>query len=214
MMLFLIHIIINTMNRFLIISFLFYGTFLFAQQDSTTSLTKYFDDKAWQRNKAIKTDLSEMLLGNLSFILDQEIGEGFGLEAGIGLVNSPLMKPIMTPLSIESLEYNKNLKMGYSFLLEPKRCYFGLYSLYFGVPLNFYLYPGQATYFKVCGVLGKQSVYCNKLILDISAGIGLGFEHSIDGKSYIYNPSFLIPYKMKPHSNITYKLSVKVGYKL
>jgi hypothetical protein len=183
-----------------------------AQMSKSSELDSLFNMENWRPERVLKTDLADMLLGNYCLIYEQESKSFITWEIGVGLLTNHFFQaPLRMPfISFEKIPVYTHYNLGYSLLLTPKLNGGCIFCGYLSLPLRFYHYLGQVTYFETDLFLGRQRLFFDKLIIDFAAGPGIGFEKSLDGVSYISSPD--------PHLangfNLMLRVDLKVGFRL
>ena len=203
------------------ILFIFLLSNSYSQNDS---IAKYLDDKGLSSYKnIIKTDVSQIMQGNIQLIWEHDISGYWRLESGIGLLTSNFYNPLLNLLYRDGNElFNKNglesVKMnpGLSLYISPRQSYIKYPSYYTSANFLFNYYFNQLLIGEVSITFGKEINLSKKCILDINAGIGMDTHWSFDG--YYYSHKFIIlngkslshPNSMSP----IFPLSIKLGYRL
>ena len=193
----------------------------YSQNDS---IAKYLDDNGRSSYKnIIKTDVSQIMQGNIQLIWEHDISGYWRLETGIGLLTSNFYKPLFNALYRDGNDlFNKNglesIKMnpGLSLYISPRQSYIKYPSYYASANFLFNYYFNQLLIGEVSITFGKEINLSKKCILDINAGIGLDTHWSFDG--YYYSHKFMILNgKSLSHPNnmsLIFPLSIKLGYRL
>lgn len=194
-------------------SILIFLTLLSNAQQS--QISEFLDDGG--RSKAsdiIKTDIPEYFKANIPLIWEHRFSNFLAIQTGIGLLTNDFLPPSYTPkYSVADRKMFEHLKGGYSILISPVFYKAGFESYHLELPFKFHHYLGQALSYEFDCIAGFQWFLTRRIALDIDVGVGIGFEHSLDGVSYIYDPTinnidlyggegirFIIP------------LSIKLGY--
>lgn len=181
----------------------------------TTGIKQYLDDGGrTEANTIIKTDISQILDANIPLILERKFGKFIAVQAGAGLLTHNFFKPIIKPI-IKNADLYPGLGGGYSLYLQPLIYFGGFESLHFGIPLKFRKHGSQVKTFEWNVVLGYQWFLNRHLALDLEAGVGVNYETSIDGVSYVYNDDIInksLGDGFK--SRIKFPLALKIGYVL
>jgi hypothetical protein len=205
----------------LAILFLFLLPNTYSQNDS---ILKYLDDSGRSSYKnIIKTDIAQIIQGNIQLIWEHDISGYWRLETGMGLLTSSFHKPLLNALYRDGNElFNNNgletVKMnpGLSLYISPRQSYIADPSFYSSANFLFNYYFNQLLVAEVSITLGKEINLSKKCILDINAGIGVDTHWSFDG--YYYSHKFMILNgKSLSHPNnlsLIFPLSIKLGYRL
>ncbi|MDR0230940.1 MAG: hypothetical protein LBI82_02340 [Dysgonamonadaceae bacterium] len=216
---------------FLIFLVIFSSSVIAQDVNQTNSIAQYLDDGG--RAKAtniLKTDPVLIYQGTVPFIWEHLFSRNFSLEMGAGVVLPFYNRPLIYggDLGQNSL---KSPRLGGSLHLSPKilnafsQKLFsnqgnGFEAYYVSFPLSLRIYPGQLVLFDGGLALGKQWMFDNRLTIDISAGIALTCQFSIDKKSYVFNAEdrYDYPENLGLEGSypdilyLTFPISVKIGY--
>jgi len=205
----------------LFVLLLFFVTNIYSQQDS---ISEYLNDGGLSNYKnIIKTDITQILQGNIQLIWEHDISGMFRIESGIGLLTSTFHKPILNALYRDGQElfYDEGLeetKMnpGLSLYVSPRLSIIKFPSFYSSCNLNLNYYFNQLLVGEVSFTFGNEINLSRKIILDINAGIGVDTHWSFD--SYYYSHKFMIfNGRDLDHPNtISFfiPLNIKLGYRL
>jgi len=192
--------------------FLFGNILCYSQMNN---INQFLDDGGrTEATDIIKTDFSEILQANIPIIWEHKFTKFFALQGGVGLLTHSFLKPLIRPLATTTSLYPE-LEGGYSLYVQPVYYYDGFESLHVGIPVRYRHHGSQASSFEVTMGIGKQWFFGRHFALDLETGIGLNFEYSLDGKSYIYNTDiFIKDIGNQFRSRIVIPISIKLGYVL
>jgi len=209
------------LKTILFILFIFLLSNTYSQNDS---IAKYLDDNGLSSYKnIIKTDVSQIMQGNIQLIWEHDISGYWRLESGIGLLTSNFYNPLLKVLYRDGNElFNKNglesVKMnpGLSLYISPRHSYIKYPSYYTSANFLFNCYFNQLLIAEASITFGKEINLSKKCILDINVGIGMDTHWSLDG--YYYSHKFMILNgKSLSHPNnmsLIFPLSIKLGYRI
>lgn len=164
---------------------------LYAQE---SEILKYLDDGGISRAKnLIKIEPLKLYEGNLQLNYERYIAENWSLEVGAGVLlnyyNQPIPWNWLAKVEDEDCTLN-NPNTGLSLMVAP-RFYAAEWSesFYFSIPLNYKFYPKQMHLIDCTVTFGWQKIFDNGILIDLSAGLGMKFQNSIDKKTYIFDAS-------------------------
>ena len=179
------------------------------------NINKFLDDGGrTEATDIIKTDFSEILQANLPIIWEHKFTTYFALQGGVGLLTHSFFKPLIRPLATTT-SLNPDLKGGYSLYFQPVYYSNGFESFHIGLPVRYRRHGSQASSFEVIIGIGKQWFLGRHVALDLETGVGMNYEYSLDGKSYIYNTDIFIKNLGNQfRSRIVVPISIKLGYVL
>lgn len=179
------------------------------------NINQFLDDGGrTEATDIVKTDFSEILQGNIPIIWEHKFTDYFALQGGIGLLTHSFSKPLIRPLTTVTSLY-PDLKGGFSLYVQPLYYLSGFESYHVGLPIRYRRHGSQASSFEFTVGLGKQWFFGRHFSLDFESGIGMNYEYSLDGKSYIYNTDiFIKDIGGKFRSRIVVPISFKLGYVL
>lgn len=180
----------------------------------SNDIAVYLDDNGRSTTKnIIKTDLTDFLQANIPIIWEHRFNDFFALQTGFGLLTNSFFSPVYTPKYSVSYSMYDELNSGLSLHLSPVIYTHGFESLHFGIPFNLHFYTGQALSYNFSFTVGKQWFVSRRIAIDIETGIGLEFEKSLDGSSYIYDPDINNIDKYGGEGlRLLIPLSIKLGY--
>jgi len=205
----------------LTILFTFLLSSIYSQNDS---ISKYLDDNGRSSyQNIIKTDVSQIMQGNIQLIWEHDISGYWRLESGIGVLTSNLYKPLLYALYRDGKDiFNKNglesIKMnpGVSLYISPRQSLIKYPSYYTSANFLFNYYFNQLLIAEASITFGKEINLSEKFILDINAGIGIDTHWSLDG--YYYSHKFMILNgKSLSHPNnmsFIFPINIKLGYRI
>lgn len=178
-------------------------------------IKEYLDDGGrTEANTIIKTDLSEMLDANIPLILEHRFNRIVSVQGGVGILTHSFFKPVIKPV-FKDADLYPGIRGGYSLYLQPLFYVDGFESFHLGVPLKFRKHGSQVKTFEWDIVFGRQWFLNRHLAIDLEVGIGLNYESSIDGVSYVYNDDILNKSLGASFSSrMKFPLSLKIGYVL
>lgn len=177
-------------------------------------ISQYLDDNGrTEVSNIIKTDVTEILEGNIPIILDHKFNNFLALQGGVGLLTHSFFKPVIPPILADSKLY-PDIKGGYSLYLQPVLYLGSFESLHMGIPLKYRRHGNQASSFEWNVIFGYQWFRTRHLSFDLSVGVGVNYEHTLDNKSYIYSSSLVDKYTLGSSSRIKFPVSFTVGYVL
>jgi hypothetical protein len=198
----------------IVFTLLFISLLNFAQQKSISEL---MDDGGRSTSKdIIKTDLSEFLKANIPIIWEHRFNDNLGFQAGVGLLTNGFFQPVIRPgNTFDDYTYNEQLKNGFSLQLTPMFFYDGFESTRFGFPFKYHSFPGQVVSYEVDVAFGKQWFLTRNIAVSVDLALGLNYEKTLDGKSFIFDNSITNADIFGGEGlRLVFPLSVKIGYVL
>ncbi|MDD4991323.1 MAG: hypothetical protein PHR83_03730 [Paludibacter sp.] len=199
------------MKKVLFILFLFFTVNCFSQ---TKNIEQYLDDGGRTASSdIIKMDISQFFLANIPLIWEHRFGEHFSLQSGVGLLTHSSFRPLITPLFAQDPLYAQ-LMGGYSLFLQPTYYSDGFESFHIGVSIKYRKHGNQVSSHEYSFNFGKQWFLGRHLSVDLETGLGLNYERSLDGTSYIYIKDITNNDMTGFNSRIVFPISLKIGYVL
>lgn len=199
------------MKRTILFLFFSISTAGFSQ---TNNIEQFLDDGGRTASTdIIKTDVSEILQANIPIIWEHRFTNNIALQAGIGLLTHSFARPLITPFNSDGPLY-AGLKGGYSLYFQPVYYLDGFESFHVGASFRIRNHSTQASSFEWGIAFGKQWFIGRHISFDIETGVGLNFEKSIDGTSYIYIKDITDSNMTDFNSRFVVPLSFKIGYVL
>lgn len=202
----------------LLVGIFLLSTVMFAQK-------KYVVNRDFKpTNNFVRISPTSIYQGDVAIYYERLLTEVFSLEAGVGVLLSYYNdEPINQLLGKADKTFDKP-KTGFSAFLSPKVYMDDVDEYYFALPIKTRFYPGQITLIDAAISTGKQWVWDNGLVINVSVGIGIGYQHSLDDKTYIFKADQRIHYEQGPglpilddeypdKIRIIVPLSLKIGYK-
>ena len=199
-------------RKITLLALLFVTLSNYAQQ---SSISGYLDDGGRSIAKdIIKTDLPEYFKANIPIIWEHRFNDWMAVQLGVGLLTNSFFRPIYTPrYSVDDNTMYAGLNGGYSLLISPVFYKNGFESLHMELPFKYHHYFGKAVSYEFNCTIGKQWFLSRRIALDIDLGVGICFEKSLDGTSYIYDPEINNTDKFGGEGiRLIFPLSVKLGY--
>lgn len=172
-------------QHILIVLIIMNTSIIWAQQNNISDLMN--DGGLSTTTDIIKTDVYEYLKGNIPIIWEHRFSDNFAIEGGLGLLTNNFMQPVLKYDILKRPMY-KDLKGGLSLHFASSYYSNGFESLHFGFEYNYHNYTSQVETNEISFNFGKQWFLSRRLAFDISLGLGLNFETSIDGRSYVFKP--------------------------
>jgi hypothetical protein len=196
-----------------LLSLLLFGNILCYSQ--MNNINKFLDDGGrTEATDIIKTDFSEILQANVPVIWEHKFTKYFAMQGGVGLLTHSFLKPLIRPLATTT-SLNPDLKGGFSLYFQPVLYSNGFESYHIGLPVRYRQHGSQASSFEVTIGIGKQWFLGRHFALDLETGVGMNYEYSLDGKSYIYNTDIFIKNLGNQfRSRVVVPISIKLGYVL
>lgn len=208
------------MHKRYIFLFLLLAFKLHAQQDS---IAYYLNDKGLSRfDKVFKTDLSQLLKGNLMCIVEKDISGNLRLEYGGGLLTGFLVDPLLDPMYRQETdvfdESFTKVKMnpGISLYVSPRYTDVKFPNFYSASNLMLKYHIGQLFVIDASLTLGYEYNISPKWVLDVSTGIGVDMLMSSDNCYYVHkNRLYTIKTFTAMNALAGYiPLSIKLGYRI
>lgn len=199
------------MREKITILFLLISATTFSQQNNISQFLN--DGGRTEASDIVMTDFGEFIQANIPIIWEHRFGDHFAINGGIGLLTQPYFKPMFTPLTVENPIYS-DLNGGFSFSSEAKYYYEGFESKHFGFKYRYRKYGSQASSQEYGFMFGRQWLFGRHFSLDLSTGICLNFEQSLDGKSYIYIKDILLTSGADMNMRLVIPISIRAGYVL
>ena len=164
----------------------------------------YFDDAGISKSKnIIKTDIISLIHGDFPIIYERAVTDKIGIETGIGIL-LPYYVHDFLPLIFNGAPAFTNSKFGYRVSFNTK--FYSDTSLekkYIEVLLKLRHFENLILIDHSIG-FGKQIIIKDRLAFDVSLGIDLRFQESLDDNTYLYN-------KLSPLTLI-FPLIIELGY--
>jgi len=207
----------------LILSILFISL-LSNSYSQNDSIAKYLDDNGRSSYKnIIKTDISQIMQGNIQLIWEHDVSGNFRVESGIGFLTGVFYKPLINPLYHDGKELvNKNglesVKMnpGISLYISPRQSSIKFPMFYASTNFLFNCYFNQLIIAEATITLGKEINLSKKCILDINTGLGIDTHWSLDGYYYSHKLMIFNGRSISNHNTLSLliPLSIKLGYRI
>ncbi|MDH6355212.1 hypothetical protein M2132_001549 [Dysgonomonas sp. PH5-45] len=197
---------------------LLFSSVAFAQK-KTSGIDQYLDDGGFSNAKLLgKVNLTSIYQGDLHLSMEYLVSKEFSVEAGAGVLlgyynDDPLNNFIDT--GDDSL---KNPKMGFSLSAVLKYYKDGMDFFYISIPGRARFIPGQIQLYEVSFAPGKQWVWDNRLLLDVSIGLGIQHQKSMDSKSYAFHAEERMSHSESSYESFPTKnrliipIAIKLGY--
>lgn len=178
------------------------------------TISNYIDDGGRSTTKnLIKIDLPEYLRSNISIIWEHRFNSALSLQTGVGALINGLIRPIYIPrYNVNDKTMNENLNNGFSLIIAPTFYKEGFESFHLELPFKYHYYFGQAVSYEFNCTVGRQWFLSRRISLDIDLGIGIGFEKSLDGISYIYDSEINNVNYASSGMRLIFPFSIKFGY--
>lgn len=193
---------------------------LSAQQDSIA----YFlnDHGLSSYKKVVKTDLSQILKGNLMCLLEKDISGNMRMEYGVGLLTAALAEPVFNRLYRQGKNWfdegftSVKMKPGFSLYVSPRYVDIKFPWIYASSNLLVEYYIGQLLVTDLSFTLGYEFNLSKKLVLDVSTGIGVDLLISSDGYYYVHKHRLFNGKNADIHNTLSYHfpLNIKLGYRI
>jgi hypothetical protein len=207
------------MNMRWLVPVLFFFPFVLAAQEKTeSSIDQYLDDGGISTAKNfLKINLISVYQGDLGVSLERRLSKDFAIEVGAGVLLPYFNDYFIYPETNGSTFYKPNV--GGSLLLEGRIV---MDPLIFCVPLRVRFYPYQLRLFDVSANLAIPWVWNNGFLIDLSIGIGLQFQKSLNEKTYLFDANSLVNYdsagiqsdNVYPEAaRLIFPVSLKIGYR-
>lgn len=205
---------------YVILVFLLMMPRLNAQQDS---IAYYLNDSGLSSfKKVVKTDLTQILKGNLMLMVEKDISGNMRLEYGVGLLTSALINPPLARLYRQGTDFSDEtftkvkMKPGLSLYGSPR--YTNIKFSWFYVSTNFLAeyYIGQLFVTDLSCTIGYEFNLSKKMVLDVSTGYGFEMLTSTDDYYYAHVHSLFKIKSFDAKNTISFyiPLSVKLGYRI
>lgn len=178
-------------------------------------IAHYMDDNGRSSAKdIIKTNLSSFFVAHIPLIWEHRFNYTLSLQSGFGILTNQFFKPVYTPTySVDDVKMDKSLQGGYSFLLAPAFYAKGFESFHLELPFTYRHYNKKAVAYDIYCTVGRQWFLTSKIALDIDVGVGVSFEKSLNGVSYIYDPEINSEHKSGGEGiRMVIPLALKIGY--
>lgn len=200
------------MKKIYLVLLFSFSCFIIANSQ-TDSVKEYLDDGGrFEARNSVKFDLGKLTESNLMFSYEHRFSSIFSLETGVGFLCYEYYKPRIKPLTAISTIYNK-LNNGYCFQIQPKFHNIIFESMYTGFLFRYNRIENQAYSIQYGAVLGRRWFLSRHFIIEAEADLGMNFEYTLDGKSYIYNSDIVSPdFVPEFRSRSAVELAVKAGY--
>jgi hypothetical protein len=192
-------------------------TCVFGQNGGSSTIDQYLDDGGRTiAQNLLKTDISEVLTGNIPICWEHKFNSNFTLEGSVGLLTNCIYNPVISPPQFFGCKIYNSLKPGYSLYVFPKQYFQALESSYSGICFKLHHYVGQAYSTEFDLLFGKQWLLGGYWVVDLGFGLGFNFETSVDGVSYIYNPKAVEKNQYGSFSTFRPSIPVilKIGYRI
>lgn len=190
---------------------MFIASFGYAQND----ISDLMDDGTLPAAKnMIKTDLSQFLKANIPLIWEHRFN-AYSFEFGVGLLTHNFFEPVIIPKNQSGKrKMYENLNGGYSIHFSPNFYFDGFDSFHCGLQYDYHHHYKQAVSHECCCIAGRQWVFAKRIAIDVNLGLGLNWEKSLDGKSYIFEPDIINEFQnhITDGIRIVAPLSIKLGY--
>jgi len=193
---------------------------LSAQQDSIA----YFlnDSGLSSYKKVVKTDLAQILKGNLMCMVEKDISGNMRMEYGIGLLTAALVEPMFNRLYRQGTDVfgedftNVKMKPGFSLYVSPRYTDIKFPWIYVSSNLLAEYYIGQLFVTDVSFTLGYEYNLSKKIVLDVSTGFGVDMLASTDGYYYVHKHRLFNGKSLTVQNTLSFyiPLSVKIGYRI
>jgi hypothetical protein len=193
---------------------------LHAQEDS---IAYYLNDKGLSRfDRVVKTDLTQLLKGNLMCIVEKDISGNFRLEYGGGLLTGALVEPVLDPMYRQGTDLfdegfdRVKMKPGFSLYASPRYTDVKFPWWYVSSSLLVKYYIGQLSVVDLSFSLGYEFNLNKRWVVDISSGIGGDVLFSSDGYYYVHKHRFFTAKGFETPMSWAYyiPLSIKLGYRI
>lgn len=188
--------------------------FCFVGANSQTNTVKeYLDDGGrFEARNTIKFDLTKLAVSDLMFSYEHRFSSNFSLETGLGFLCYEYYKPKIKPMTAVSTMYSQ-LRNGYSLQIQPKFHSIIFESMYTGFLFRYNHVDSQVYSLQYGAVLGKNWFLSRHFIIEAEVNLGMNFEYSLDGKSYIYNSDIVSSdFVPEMRSRLAVELAIKAGY--
>lgn len=191
-----------------------------AQQDS---IAYFLDDKGLSSyKKVIKTDLSQILKGNVMCMVEKDISGIMRLEYGIGLLTSALVEPMFNRLYRQGTDLFDEgftpvkMKPGFSLYVSPRYTDVKFPWIYVSSNLLTEYYIGQLFVADLSFTLGYEFDLSKKMVLDVSTGFGADLLVSSDGYYYGHKHRLFNGKSLTVQHTFSFyiPISVKLGYRI
>jgi len=193
---------------------------LSAQQDS---LAYFLNDGGMSSyKKVVKTDLSQILKGNVMYMVEKDISGNMRMEYGIGLLTAALVEPMFNRLYRQGTDvfdegFTKvKMKPGFSLYVSPRYTDVKFPWIYMSGNLLAEYYIGQLFVTDVSFTLGYEYNLSKNMVLDVSTGIGTDLLMSTDGYYYVHKHRLFNGKSLDVQNTLSFyiPLSVKLGYRI
>jgi hypothetical protein len=193
---------------------------LSAQQDS---LAYFLNDGGLSSyKKVVKTDLSQILEGNVMCMVENDISGTMRMEYGIGLLTAALGEPMFNRLYRQGTDVfnedftNVKMKPGFSLYVSPRYTDVKFPWIYVSSNLLTEYYIGQLFVADLSFTLGYEFNLSKKMVLDVSTGIGADMLVSTDGYYYVHKHRLYNDKSLTVQHTLSayFPLSVKLGYRI
>ena len=193
---------------------------LSAQQDS---IAYFLNDRGLSRYKKVaKTDLSQILKGNVMCMLETEISGNVRMEYGAGLLTANLVEPLFNRFYRQGTDvFDKGftsvkMKPGFSLYVSPRYTDIKFPWIYVSSNLLAEYYIGQLFVTDLSFTFGYEFNLNKNMILDVSTGIGMDMQVSSDGYYYVHKNRLFTDKSLTVQNSISpyFPISVKLGYRI
>ena len=193
---------------------------LSAQQDS---IAYFLNDKGLSSfKKVVKTDLSEILKGNLMCMVEKDVSGNMRMEYGAGLLTSALVEPVFGRLYRQGTEFYDEgytavkMKPGFSLYASPRYVDIKFPWIYANGALMTKYYIGQLFVADISFSLGYEFNLSKKMVLDVSTGFAVDLLMSSDGYYYVHKHRLFNGKPATVQNTLSYyiPLSIKLGYRI
>jgi len=191
-----------------------------AQQDS---IAYFLNDKGLSSfKKVVKTDLSQILKGNVMCMVEKDISGNMRMEYGVGLLTSALVEPVFSRLYRQGTDVFDEgytavkMKPGFSLYVSPRYVDVKFPWIYASGNLMTKYYIGQLFVADLSFSLGYEFNLSKKMVLDVSTGIAVDLLMSSDGYYYVHKNRLFNGKSLDVQNTLSYyvPLSIKLGYRI